>query len=241
MSITLHNVTRINGNSGGSATVVLDDVSFAFEAGATTGVLALRGGGKSTLIKLMTGSVPPTRGQVVRSGLVSFPVGSFGWMHRYMTGRENLHFLARVYGVDHRPVVDFVAGVSGLGKALDDSVASYSGEKRARLSFSASYAMPFDVYLGDEFLIGGPPGFRDICRTMARERMAESTFILATRSPALVRLFCDRAVILSGGKLTGFDSVREALVQYAALTEAAAAEPAEQDSGFWAEDVEDAA
>jgi capsular polysaccharide transport system ATP-binding protein len=246
VTIELEHVTRFNGIGGIAPHCVLDDVTFTFPSGRTTGILGLRGSGKTTLIRLLAGTLPPTGGRIRRRGLVSFPIGSFGWMHRHMTGRENLHFLARIYGLDARPIIDFVAAVSGLGAALEMPVQSYSGEKRARLSFSACYAIPFDVYLADEFLIGGPPGFRDVCRTMARERQQGATFILATRSPALIRLFCDTACILDGGSIRMCATVHDAVAEHAALNEAAAAhEPDDgeqnHDPGFWTEDVSHAA
>lgn len=246
MTIELKNVTRFNGIGGYAPHRVLDDVTFSFPAGKTTGLLGTRGCGKSTLVKLLIGSLPPTGGYIRRHGLVSFPIGSFGWMHRHMTGRENLRFLARVYGCDPRPIIDFVLAVSGLDAAIDMPVQSYSGEKRARLSFSACYAIPFDVYVADEFLIGGPPGFRDVCRRMVRERQASATFILATRSPALVRQFCDVAGILDGGKIRLSDTIQDAVADHAALMQAAAVdEPGTnqpyQDPGFWTEDLGDAA
>jgi capsular polysaccharide transport system ATP-binding protein len=245
VTIELDHVTRFNGIGGIAPLRVLDDVTFAFPSNRTIGILGTRGSGKTTLIKLLAGVLPPTAGRIRRRGLVSFPIGSFGWMHRHMTGRENLHFLARIYGLDPRPLIDFVASFSGLGAAFEMPVQSYSGEKRARLSFSTSFAIPFDVYIADEFLIGGPPGFRDICRTMVRERQQSATFILATRSPSLVRMFCNTAAILDGGKIRMCDTIQDAVADLATMNEAAARGPADaeahDDHGFWTDDASHAA
>ncbi len=246
MTIALDHVTRFNGTGSVAPRCVLNDVSFMFPSGKTTGLLALRGSGKSTLIKILAGTLPVTGGRVHRRGLVSFPIGSFGWMHRHMTGRENLNFISRIYGLNPRPMLEFVADVSGLGAALEMPVASYSGEKRARLSFATSFAIPFDVYLADEYIIGGPPGFRDICRTIVRERQKQATFILATRSPALVRLFCDTAGVLHEGKIRMCDTVQDAVAEHAMLSESAALDKPDDpeqhlDPGFWTEEFSDAA
>ncbi len=218
MTVELDRVTRINGLDNGHQHVVLHDVSLHFPTGRTIGILAPRGSGKSTLVRLLTGALKPTSGRVRRHGRVSFPIGSFGWMNRFMTGRENLRFLAQLYGIDERPLVDFVAEASGLGRALDQYVGAYSGDKRARLAFATCYAVPFDVYVGDEHLIGGPPGFRDLCKDLVRQRQRDSTIILATRSPSLVRMFCDVGAVMHNGRIEVFDTVQDAVLQYTALT-----------------------
>ena len=245
MTIVMNHVTRINGAGSSAPKMVLNDVSMAFPEGLTMGILSVRGMGKSSLIRVLAGVLPTTYGQVLRRGLVSFPIGSFGWMHRHMSGRENMRFIARIYNLEPRPIVDFVGDVSGLGPSYDQPVASYSGEKRARLAFSASYAIPFDIYLADEFMIGGPPPFRDLCRTLVRERQRNATFILATRSPALVRLFCDNAAVLHEGQITQYASVRDAVSEHARLVEAhldsTPDETPTPDPGFWSEETTHAA
>jgi capsular polysaccharide transport system ATP-binding protein len=217
MPIGLDHVTHINGRGSRLPHLVLDDVSLDFPAGQTVGILGPRGSGKSTLIRVLGGAVKPTSGRIKRQGSVSFPIGSFRWMHRFLTGRENVRFLARVYDLDPAPIVDFVAEATGLGAAYDQPIIGYSGDKRARLAFAASYAIPFDVYLGDEALIGGPPGFRDKVKEMTRARQRESSFVVATRSPAIVRMFCDVAGILYAGKIRLCDSVQEAVNEFVAL------------------------
>lgn len=218
MSVTLDRVSRINGLDNGHHHVVLNDVSLAFPEGRSIGILGTRGSGKSTLVRLLTGALRPTAGQVVRHGRVSFPIGSFGWMSRFMTGRENLRFLARLYGLREAPMIEAIAAIAGLGPALDQLVGGYSGEKRARLAFATSYVVPFDVYVADEYLIGGPPGFRDTCKDLVRQRQRNSTIILATRSPAVVRLFCDIAGVMHNGRIEFHETVQDAVMAHAALT-----------------------
>ena len=243
MTISLHRVTRINGLDGSHPHVVLKDVSLTFPADATIGVLGLRGSGKSTVVKLLTGALQPTHGLVRRHGRVSFPIGSFGWMNRYMTGRENIHFLARLYGLDAGPIIDFIDEAAGLGSAFDQNVAAYSGDKRSRLAFAAAYAFPFDVYVADEFLIGGPPGFRDICKSLVRARQGGSTIILFTRSPSLVRLFCTVGGVMHDGGITLYDHVEDAIGHFYELDSierdrtAGLPEPVGDEAGFWSEEL----
>jgi capsular polysaccharide transport system ATP-binding protein len=254
MTITLERVTRINGLDNGHPHRVLEDVSVAFPAGRSIGILGTRGSGKTTVVRLLTGALRPTAGRVLRHGRVSFPVGSFGWMNRFMTGRENLRFLARLYDLRPEPLIELVAGIAGIGSALDQYVGAYSGAKRARLAFATSYAVPFDVYVADEYLIGGPPDFRDLCKSLVRQRQRASTFILVTRSPSLVRLFCDVAGVMHRGRLQMYETVQDAVTEFAELTALANGNgngnghdhgpdggPDAPAAGFWDEEQSDAA
>ena len=72
------------------------------QAGLKVGVLGPNGAGKSTLLRLIAGTEPPDDGRIHRRGRVSFPLGFSGTFHPGLSGRENLQFLARIYGLDPR-------------------------------------------------------------------------------------------------------------------------------------------
>lgn len=231
MGIRLDNVTRINGRGSVVPHVVLDSASFEFPAGKTIGILGPRGSGKSTLIRMLAGDLMPDRGIIRRSGLISHPVASLHWLNRFMTGRENASFICRLYGFEPKPVVDFMAGISALGPSLDLPLTTYSGEKRARFGFALTYAMPFETYIADEVLVGGPPWFRAACRDMLHARQKTSSFVLATRSPGMVRSFCDVAAILHKGQLKLCNSINEAIAEFKELSDAAGGSEQADDSG----------
>src|SRR5262249_54915666 len=82
----------------GGRKVVLRDATATFASGHNYGVLGLNGAGKSTLIRLLAGSAMPDRGHIQRDARVSFPLGFGGTFHGALSGRENVAFIARVYG-----------------------------------------------------------------------------------------------------------------------------------------------
>jgi len=96
--------------------VVLDNASAAFPSGCNVGILGANGAGKSTLIRLLAGSELPDRGRVRRDGRVSFPLGYSGTFHGALSGRENVAFIARIYGANRRETVDYVADFAELGE-----------------------------------------------------------------------------------------------------------------------------
>src|SRR5215831_12881298 len=105
--ITLDRVSKVYRTRSGRKTV-LDNVNVTFAAGHNFGILGMNGAGKSTLIRLLAGSEMPDRGAVRRYARVSFPLGFGGTFHGALSGRENVAFIARVYGTRVAATVDWV-------------------------------------------------------------------------------------------------------------------------------------
>lgn len=114
---------------------VLRDVSITFRPGVNMGILGLNGQGKSTLIRIISGSERPDSGTVTRKGRVSWPIGFAGGFNGSLTGRENLRFTSRIYGADIQEVTEFVEGFTELGPYMDMPVKTYSSGMRSKLAF----------------------------------------------------------------------------------------------------------
>lgn len=193
---------------------VLRDVNAVFEPGHNFGILGINGAGKSTLIRLLAGSEAPDRGVISRYARVSFPLGFGGTFHGALSGRENVAFIARIYGAGIRPTIDYVEAFSELGDYIRMPVNTYSAGMRARLAFGICLAIDFDVYLIDEVTEIGDQRFRRKCADAFRERMLRSDIILVTHNPQTMRQYCDRGAVLANGDLTLYDDVGTALGRY---------------------------
>ena len=212
--IALDRVSKTYRTTHGGRRTVLDKVSATFPDGHNYGVLGANGAGKSTLIRLLAGSEMPDRGHIHRAGRVSFPLGYGGTFHGTLSGRENIAFIARVYGVSLRETIDYVADFAELGAYLDMPVNTYSAGMRARLAFGACLAIDFDIYLIDEVTETGDERFRRKCAEAFRERTLRSDIILVTHNVHTLRQYCDRGAILDNGELTLFDDIGTALGRY---------------------------
>ncbi len=159
----------------------------------------------------------PDRGTIRRDARVSFPLGFGGTFHGALSGRENVAFLARVYGASVRRTVRFVEEFAELDDYFAMPVNTYSAGMRARLAFGSCLAIDFDVYLIDEVTEIGDDRFRRKCAAAFRERLQRSDIILATHNHHTIRQYCDRGAVLADGRLVLFDDVASAFENYRRL------------------------
>lgn len=211
--ISLHRVAKSYPTATGRK-VVLEEASAEFAPGHNVGILGGNGAGKSTLIRLLAGSEMPDSGTIRRRARVSFPLGFGGTFHDALSGRENVAFVARVYGAGVRSTLRFVDEFADLAEYFDMPVNTYSAGMRARLAFGTCLAIDFDVYLIDEITEIGDERFRRKCAAAFRDRLRRSDIILATHNSHTIRQYCDRGAILAGGRLQLFDDVGSAFECY---------------------------
>ncbi|WP_165901550.1 ABC transporter ATP-binding protein [Ancylobacter aquaticus] len=214
---------------------VFERLDATFPRATSIGILGARGAGKSTLIRLIGGATLPDRGTIRRRGSVSPPVANTQAYHAALTGRENLHFVARVNGFDGDAAARFVGRFTQMEEELDQPLSSYTRERRSRFLFAASYALPFDIFLADEALFGGSGAFRARCADLVQARRAHATLIFTTRSPQMLRRFADMGAVLHEGRLHMFDRIGDAIRLFRTIDDGPASET---DDGSEEEDEE---
>ena len=207
--IALRQITKAYRTSHG-VNVVLNRLSAEFQERRNVGIIGRNGAGKSTLMRLISGSEWPDSGTVERRGRVSWPVGFSGGFSGSLTGAENARFVARIYGMPVDRVLKFAEEFSELGQYFDMPVKTYSSGMRARLAFSLSMAIDFDVYLVDEVTAVGDAQFQRKCRLAFDERRNRSTLIIVSHDMETIRNYCDSCAVLKQGKLLFCDSIDEA-------------------------------
>ena len=158
--------------------MVLDRISRDFPPGVNVGILGRNGAGKSTLLRIIGGSELPDSGTVLRGARLSWPIGFSGGFNHKISGRENLHFICRLYKEDYRRVADFVEAFAELGEYLDMPVFTYSSGMKAKLAFGVSMAFNFEYYLIDEVMSVGDSVFRKKSEAFFAERRKNATLIV---------------------------------------------------------------
>lgn len=194
--------------------MILDRVSMIFDTSYSYGLMGVNGAGKSTLLRLISGTELPNSGKIRRSVRISWPIGFAGGFHPAMSGRDNVHFVARAYGADIAKASRFVEDFSELGDYLDVPIKTYSSGMSARLAFAMSMAIEFDVYLIDEVIAVGDAKFQMRCRQAFDERRKNAGLIVVSHSMGTISTFCDRGGVLADGRLTMYPNVPDAIAMY---------------------------
>ncbi|KNG92248.1 ABC transporter ATP-binding protein [Pseudaestuariivita atlantica] len=218
--IRLENVTKTFVTNGISNTI-LNGATMTFPTGRSVGLLGRNGAGKSSLLRLIAGTLDPTSGEIIHEGTVSWPVGFAGSFHPDLSGLQNIRFVGRVYGVDTDELVDFVEDFAELGKHFYLPCRTYSSGMKSRLAFGLSMGIRFDTYLVDEVTSVGDAAFRQKSEAVFKERMRYSGALLVSHGTNMLRRNCDAGVVLNDGELTWYDDIAEAIAVHESNMDAA--------------------
>ena len=209
--IELVNVTKSYRLQNGGRKYVLVNSSIEIPARKIVGVMGRNGAGKSTTLRLISGTQDVDSGKVIRRGTISWPVGFSGSFHPELTGAQNTRFIARVYGADTDDLLNFVKEFADLGRYIDMPFKTYSSGMRSRLAFGISMGIPFDLYLMDEVTAAGDTSFREKCNQMLTQRLKVSGAIFVSHSAQAVKATCNSAIILENGIMRYFEDIDEGL------------------------------
>ena len=196
---------------------VLDGISFSVGEGEKIAVLGRNGSGKSTLVKLLAGVEQPTSGTVERNLFMSWPLAFSGGVDGGMTGAASARFIARLYGLDERRVVDFVDDFAELGRQIYIPIHAYSSGMRMRLMFALTLAVDFDCFLIDEVIAVGDQRFHQKCFDALFVQRAHCAMVLVSHDVNVIRQFCNKALVLKAGRGKVYEDLELALSIYSTL------------------------
>jgi capsular polysaccharide transport system ATP-binding protein len=197
----------------GKKTTIFKDLCFRIETGESVAILGGNGAGKSTLLRILGGIDLPDGGTIETDSSISWPVGLVGGFQGSLTGRENVTFVSRIYSEKSKvpEKVRYVEEFSELGVYFDRPFKTYSSGMRSRVTFGLSMAFDFDVYLIDEVTAAGDQRFREKSKQVLLERKQHADFLMVDHNLWGLKLHCNRAFILDGGKIEEFSDLDEAV------------------------------
>ena len=196
---------------------VFRDVSLQLPLDKSVGVLGPNGAGKSTFLRLLGGADIPTEGKIIKTGLISPPMGLTPGLQSSLTAAENARFAGRIYGLSRSEISDMIEHVrelANIGKFFDLAVGTYSAGMKQRVSFAINMSIDFDYYLFDEIGAGGDREFRKTAKAMVQQRIKTSKFIIASHRVDELIDICDSGIVIQNGELTFFDEIKDALEVY---------------------------
>jgi lipopolysaccharide transport system ATP-binding protein len=200
---------------------VLKDINFSVEAGEALGIIGINGTGKSTLLKMITGTVAPTEGSAVTSGRVAALLELGMGFHPDFTGRQNIYMAGQLMGLNSEELAGLMPSIENfaeVGDYFDSPIRVYSSGMQVRLAFAVATAIRPDVLIVDEALSVGDTYFQHKCFNRIRKfREDGTTLLIVSHDPGMIKSFCDRAILLDAGGLVKSGSPEEVLDYYSAL------------------------
>jgi ABC-type polysaccharide/polyol phosphate transport system ATPase subunit len=196
----------------------LHDVSFDVKRGEAFGIIGGNGAGKSTMLKLLSGIMQPTRGSIRASGRVSALIEVTAGFHRELTGRENIYLYGAIMGMTRQEIrqrFDAIVAFSGLEEFLDTPAKRYSTGMFARLGFSVAAHVDPDVLLVDEVLSVGDYLFQQKCLERMNAVIAGgATVVFVSHNLRELANLCGRSVLLEKGRVQAVGPTADVIRTY---------------------------
>jgi ABC-2 type transport system ATP-binding protein len=200
---------------------VLDDVSFELGRGESLGLMGRNGSGKSTLLKIVSGIYPCGAGEVsVRAPLTPILELGVGW-NPDLDAVNNIELLGTVMGLslrELRAAKDQILAFADLEQFANLELRHYSSGMAARLAYAVAFRAVREILILDEIFAVGDAGFKERCQTRYRElHRAGHSLLLVSHDPRAIATFCDRAMLLEGGRIVMSGPAAEVAETYLSL------------------------
>lgn len=214
--VKLQNVTKVIGKKK-----IIDDLSLDLLQGQITGFLGPNGAGKTTTIRMMTGLMKPTSGEVYIDGqaistnfeesmskvgvIVENPE-----MYKFMSGYKNLVHFARMNKNVTKDRIDEVIAQVGLQNRIHEKVSTYSLGMRQRLGLAQALLHRPKFLILDEPTNGlDPAGIREFRMYLRKIAVEDGVSIfVSSHLLAEIELMCDRIAVIQNGKLISIKEVK---------------------------------
>lgn len=216
MSIEVRNITKIFGEQK-----ALNNVSFDINNGEIVGFLGPNGAGKSTLMKIITGYIPATEGEVlingmnilenpieIRKKLGYLPEQNPLYFDMYIV--EYLEFVAGIYGIKNKKArIDEIVSLTGLEPEINKKIGTLSKGYKQRVGLAQAIIHDPEVLILDEPTSGLDPNQIIEIRNLIKNLGKEKTVILSTHIMQEVEAICDRILLIKKGVLLANDKAED--------------------------------
>ena len=181
----------------------LNGISFDVEKGQTVGIIGTNGSGKSTILKIITGVLTPTTGNVEVNGVISALLELGAGFNMDYTGIENIYMNGTMMGFSRKEMDDKLTDIldfADIGDFVYQPVKTYSSGMFVRLAFALAINVEPEILIVDEALSVGDVFFQSKCyRRMEEIRKNGTTILMVTHDMGAIIKYCDRVVVLNKG------------------------------------------
>lgn len=181
----------------------LNDLSFSVEKGETVGIIGTNGSGKSTILKIITGVLNPTEGEVKVNGRISALLELGAGFNMEYTGIENIYLNGTMIGFTREEIDDRLQDIldfADIGDFVEQPVKTYSSGMFIRLAFAVAINIEPEILIVDEALSVGDVFFQAKCYHKFSEfKKQGKTILFVSHDLSSINKYCDRVVLLNKG------------------------------------------
>lgn len=182
----------------------LNDLSFDIKKGQCVGIIGTNGAGKSTILKIITGVLNPTRGEVEIDGRISALLELGAGFNMEYTGLENVYLNGTMIGFSKEEIdakLDNILSFADIGDFIHQPVKTYSSGMFVRLAFAVAINIEPEILIVDEALSVGDVFFQAKCYKKFEEFKEQGkTIVFVSHDLSSISKYCDNVVLLNKGQ-----------------------------------------
>ncbi len=181
----------------------LRDVSFNVKRGESIGIIGTNGSGKSTMLKIITGVLNPTEGQVNVNGRISALLELGAGFNGEYSGIENVYLNGTMNGFTREEIdarMDDILRFADIGEFVNQPVKTYSSGMFVRLAFAVAINIEPEILIVDEALSVGDVFFQAKCfRKFEEFREMGKTLLMVSHDLSSISKYSDKVILLNQG------------------------------------------
>ena len=182
----------------------LNNLSFDVERGETVGIIGTNGAGKSTILKIITGVLNATSGDVVIDGRISALLELGAGFNQEYTGIENVYLNGTMMGYTREEIdakMQDILDFADIGDFVYQPVKTYSSGMFVRLAFAVAINIDPEILIVDEALSVGDVFFQNKCYKKFDDfKKLGKTILFVSHDLGSISKYCDRVVLLDHGR-----------------------------------------
>ncbi len=196
----------------------LRDVNMSIHQGETVGIIGTNGSGKSTILKIITGVLSPTSGQVQVNGRISALLELGAGFDMEYNGIENVYLNGTMIGFSEEEIekkLPEILEFADIGDYVHQPVKTYSSGMFVRLAFAVAINIDPEILIVDEALSVGDVFFQAKCyRKFEEFKKKGKTIVFVSHDLSSVSKYCDRVYLLNQGELLGEGTPKKMIDAY---------------------------
>ena len=181
----------------------LNGINFEVKKGETVGIIGTNGSGKSTILKIITGVLNPTQGEVQVDGRISALLELGAGFNMEYTGVENIYLNGTMMGFSEEEIdarLEDILSFADIGDYVYQPVKTYSSGMFVRLAFAVAINIDPEILIVDEALSVGDVFFQAKCyRKFEEFKKQGRTILFVSHDLGSITKYCDRAILLNQG------------------------------------------